>query len=226
MNYGSAITTTGEPPRHPNLEFLALRGADTSLALNHVTLSALDTLEIMYYPDLPVLLSFFTRSACALRRLVISMEKFQPVELTAFLAALPALESLQLVMCGDLNGVILCLTQPALLPALRALEIAATDPKVDYAAILAFLRTCPPQSRGCRVAVEDPNPDMKHMARSMRMSEQEYREVIGGDIFEYQQALHGPTPRHAGRPWFDSSSMLSGNPNASSSSCHECVRTH
>ncbi|KAJ7922486.1 hypothetical protein B0H13DRAFT_2317321 [Mycena leptocephala] len=195
--YGPAVTTTGELLRHPFLETLALRGADTSLVLNLITLPALHTLEIMYYPLLLVLRSFVACSACALRRLVISMEKFEHPELAAFLAALPALESLQLIMCGDLDGVITCLTPPALLPALRALEIAATRPNVDYAAVLAFLRARPQKLRSCRLAVEDPNPDMKHIACSMGISEQECREAIGGDIFGVGAYVWPPAPADA-----------------------------
>ncbi|KAJ6583921.1 hypothetical protein DFH09DRAFT_1075543 [Mycena vulgaris] len=150
----------------------------------------------------PVLLSFISRSACVLRHLVVSMEKFKTSELSAFLEAIPALEALDLILAPDLDRLIYCLSAADLLPNLRELTMDVGRPNLDYDAFVIFLcqrhpAPAPGKLRWCRIMLEDPNPDIKEIARSLGMDEQEYIDSgIACELFkvgEYVWPPAGPT---------------------------------
>ncbi|KAJ7705294.1 hypothetical protein B0H17DRAFT_1192999 [Mycena rosella] len=94
--------------------------------LQHLTLPALETLSISFEsPDIPRFLTFLSRSACSLLRVIFDAWSFDQVELASCLAAMPSLRDLKLWRPQYFtDAFLLQLGNPALLlPNLQILDL-------------------------------------------------------------------------------------------------------
>ncbi|KAJ7472237.1 hypothetical protein B0H11DRAFT_1866917 [Mycena galericulata] len=111
----------------PTLRFLHLLREECHMdLLQHLTLPALETLSISFEnADIPRFLTFLSRSACSLQRIIFDAWPFDQIELIKCLEAMPSLQELKLWRPQYFTDAFLRqLADPAvLLPNLQTLEL-------------------------------------------------------------------------------------------------------
>ncbi|KAJ6512366.1 hypothetical protein DFH09DRAFT_1288284 [Mycena vulgaris] len=172
-------TGAPKPTTYPQLRSLVLGdgmgmgfygGPRSFFVLDLLTLPNLRRLELLDESKPKTVLSFLSRSRCVIDHFLINIDDCREKDINKWLQAFPALTSLKLTFCRDVNLLAKCLNAPFILPQLTGIAISGAicpkRPYIDYNLFIEILHhrrtsSAPPTKlRSFRIDVCDQREEM------------------------------------------------------------------